>query len=458
MAYSVLVSHYTQSGAAELKRLFTSLGVNAAAACSLRDAHLLIRFHPIELAVAYPRLSDGTILDLLHEIDGRQCDLVVIADRAVTPHIRQAAMRGAAVWVGQPSTPKDAAAIMGLVGAKRSAERRKEVSDVDFIGDSEPIQNLMSLLVKVVPNRHPVLIIGETGTGKEILARLIHRQGPWGQEPFVAVDCGALTPTLVESELFGYVRGAFTGATHNRKGLLPAAGRGTLFLDEIGELPRELQPKLLRALQERSVRPLGSNDLVPFEARVIAATNRDLGEAVRKGEFRPDLFYRICALTIVLPPLRERRADILPLAEYFLYRYGGPSRGVLGFSPAAMARLLAHHWPGNVRELENCVQSAVALSPGPLVEPGDLRISADHLALGAINAHRAPTPLRDLERRAILGTLEAVGGDCLHAARLLGISKTTIYRKLKEYGLQPPVREYLAQNGRIDSDKLIQVG
>jgi len=287
---------------------------------------------------------------------------------------------------------------------------------------------------KVAGQRHPVLIIGESGTGKELVARAIHAQGPWHDQPFVPVDCGALTPTLIESELFGHVRGAFTGATQARQGLLAAAGNGTVFLDEITELPLELQPKLLRALQEREIRPLGSNLWTSIEARIIAASNQDLEQAVKRGALRKDLYFRLKVVPITLPPLRDRVADIPLLVAHFLTQYGSKAAGFKGISPEAMARLRGYNWPGNVRELENAIQRALALAAPPEIQVRDLPTSVLNYSAPEPLAE-TPTRLQELERQAILQALEATGGDRLRAARLLGISKTTIYRKLKEYGL-----------------------
>jgi two-component system response regulator HydG len=287
---------------------------------------------------------------------------------------------------------------------------------------------------QVAAQRHPVLIIGESGTGKELVAQAIHAQGPWHDQPFVPVDCGALTPTLIESELFGHVRGAFTGATQSRVGLLAAAGNGTLFLDEVAELPLELQPKLLRALQEREIRPLGSNQPTPLEARIIAATNQDPEQAVKRGALRRDLYYRLNVVPIKLPPLRERKGDIALLVRHFLARYGGRETGFQGLSDQAMARLESYTWPGNVRELENCIQRALTLGVPPEIQVRDLPSNVLNYVADELFAER-PTRLQELERQAILQALETAGGDRVLAAKLLGISKTTIYRKLKEYGL-----------------------
>ncbi len=239
-----------------------------------------------------------------------------------------------------------------------------------IIGTSANIQDVLRMISRLKDTRTPVLISGESGTGKELVARAIHFRGTMAQTPFVAVDCGSLVPTLMESELFGYEKGAFTGATKTKAGLFQAANGGTIFLDEIGELPLEMQAKLLRVLQEKEVRPVGSNDHVSIDVRVIAATNRDLEAAYREGTFRKDLYFRLNVVTVHLPALRDRRSDIPMLVHHFLDRYA--PGGTLQVTPAAMKSLLHYDWPGNVRELENCVARAVTLGDHQVIDVKDL--------------------------------------------------------------------------------------
>jgi two-component system response regulator HydG len=303
-------------------------------------------------------------------------------------------------------------------------------------GASARMQKVYHLIAKVAVTRDPVLILGESGTGKELVARAIHSKGPWGDQPFVPIDCGALTPTLIESEMFGHVRGAFTGATHGRQGLLAAAGEGTVFLDEIVELPVELQSKLLRALQEREIKPLGSNERIPVKARIVAATNQDLEAAIKRGTFRKELYFRLNVVAIKLPPLRERREDIPGLVPFFLAKHKANLGGITGVSDEVMACLMSYDWPGNVRELENCIQRALALGSAPEIRVVDLPSNLLYLVGEPRHDPRTLATLQQLEQRAILQALEATKGDRLRAAKLLGIGKTTIYRKLKEYGLE----------------------
>src|SRR6202167_572561 len=299
-----------------------------------------------------------------------------------------------------------------------------------LIGISPKMQRVYRLIEKVSQHNYPVLILGESGTGKELVARSIHFSGTRRKNPFVPVDCSSLVPTLIESELFGYVKGAFTGAVHSKTGLMQSAGDGTLFLDEIGDLPVDLQAKLLRALQEREVKPVGSNDRISIATRIIAATNRDLDVAVREGHFRQDLFFRLNVVQIKLPPLRERKSDIPILVNSFLEKYCEANGKTRTISEDAMSRLMAYDWPGNVRELENAIERAIALGSGPILHVGDLPTNLHHSSGERLPQNDEVLPLEELERRAILRALRESGGDKLAAARLLGIGKTTLYRKL----------------------------
>jgi len=308
-----------------------------------------------------------------------------------------------------------------------------------IIGTSANIQDVLRMISRLKDTRTPVLISGESGTGKELVARAIHFRGTMAQTPFVAVDCGSLVPTLMESELFGYEKGAFTGATKTKAGLFQAANGGTIFLDEIGELPLEMQAKLLRVLQEKEVRPVGSNDHVSIDVRVIAATNRDLEAAYREGTFRKDLYFRLNVVTVHLPALRDRRSDIPMLVHHFLDRYA--PGGTLQVTPAAMKSLLHYDWPGNVRELENCVARAVTLGDHQVIDVKDLppAIRTEQSSPVSMSPHDAAslstTALAEMERMTILRVFEQANGDKALAGKMLGISRATLYRKLKRYNI-----------------------
>jgi len=318
-------------------------------------------------------------------------------------------------------------------------------SDIDLVGVSAAFVEVMKLVGRVASTNLPVLITGESGTGKEIVARAIHRRSRRAGEPFVAVNCGALPAELIESELFGHVRGSFTGATVDRRGLWQEADHGTVFLDEITETSLAFQVKLLRALQEGEIRRVGSNQTQRVDVRVIAATNRDAEVEVREGRFRQDLLFRLNAVTIHLPPLRERRDDIRPLAKYFAERTIGSKAASIGFSKEALWMLDNYDWPGNIRELENAIVRAAALCD-EVVRPEDLperirrqfKTSADLAAARGTedgNSDEVLLPLSEVERRHIVRVLARTGGNKQAAARILAIDRTTLQRNLERYGL-----------------------
>ena len=333
-----------------------------------------------------------------------------------------------------------------------------------IVGQSPRIRHILRLVDKLGRGRWPVLLLGETGTGKEVIARAIHDVDPNG--PFVPIDCSALVGPLMESELFGHAKGAFTGAVVQKTGLIEMAHGGTAFFDEIGEVPLDLQSKLLRVLQEKEFRPVGSLQQRRSDFRIIAATNRDLAKEVEKGTFRRDLYYRLNVVNLRLAPLRDRREDIPALIGHFLTRYGKSH----SLTQETLETMLSYEWPGNVRELENCIQHMVAINSGPLLHVIDLPSNLQHhasasrsqsivRAVAASAQEAAPSstpplaetipispaaaapacpvlPLAELEKQAILGALEYTRGDRAVAAHLLGIGRTTLYRKLKEYRLE----------------------
>jgi two-component system, NtrC family, response regulator AtoC len=321
---------------------------------------------------------------------------------------------------------------------KRLRAREPEPVD-ELVGTSIAMRQLRELVARVARSDAPVLVLGETGSGKERVARALHRLGPRPAGPFVALNCAALPEHLLESELFGHARGAFTDAKSARSGLVLEANDGTLFLDEIAELPLALQPKLLRALEERRVRPVGGNEEVAFDARIVSATNRDLDAAVEDGRFREDLFFRIDVLRVEVPPLRARGSDVLLLAQHFLGECASRmEKQVVGLSHGAAEKLLAYPWPGNVRELVNCIERAVALTDHEQILVEDLpeRIRADtsgHFLVASDDPSEL-APLEVIERRYIARVMEAVGGNKTLAARILGVDRKTLYRKLQQAG------------------------
>src|SRR5947209_4430152 len=326
-----------------------------------------------------------------------------------------------------------------------SRSGRQRDSDIDLVGRSHAFIEVMKQVGRVAATNLPVLLTGESGTGKELVAAALHQRSGRADKTFVAVNCGAIPAELIESELFGHTKGAFTGASADRRGLWEEADGGTIFLDEITETTPAFQVKLLRALQEGEIRRVGSNQTIHVNVRVIAATNRDPEEEMRQGRFRQDLFYRLNAVTIYLPPLRERREDIMPLARYFAKRLAEPGARQVSFSREAIEILETYHWPGNIRELENAIVRAAALCD-QIVRPEDLpeRIRhAVHAAQTVIapasfesaQANEQPLSLAELERQHVLHVLQRTGGNKQAAARILGIDRTTLQRIIKRYNL-----------------------
>jgi len=315
----------------------------------------------------------------------------------------------------------------------------------EMLGNSTAMRGVHDVLARIVDSTSSVLITGETGTGKEVAAQALHDRSPRSKGPFVAINCSAMPETLLESELFGHVRGAFTDARAPRTGLCVQASGGTLLLDEIGDMPLSLQPKLLRVLQERRVRPVGGDDEIPIDVRVVATTNRDLRTLVDEGSFREDLYFRINVIHVELPPLRARGGDVLLLAQHFLGDHAARAgKHIGGLSPAAAEKMLAYSWPGNVRELQNCMERAVALARYDQITvedlPEQIRAYRRSHVLVAGDDPSELVSLAEVERRYILRVVEAAGGNKTMAADILGITRKTLYRKLQEYGAatEPP--------------------
>ena len=424
-----------------------SCGMKALATGTVDDALRRLETNSVDIIVTDLILPPSSGLDLLKQVHEMYPQIAVVVltqygsiDSAVT-----ATRMGAVDYVTKPFHIEDLRARLERVARDLDLDRenrllreqlRSKPGFGGLIGVSAKMQRVYKMIEKVSQHEYPVLILGESGTGKELVAKSVHYSGPRKSRPFAPVDCSALVPTLIESELFGYVKGAFTGAMQSKQGLLEAAQGGTLFLDEIGDMPVDLQAKLLRALQEREVKPVGSTERRHINVRIIAATNRDLDAAIKSGAFRQDLYFRLNVVQIKLPPLRERKSDIELLVTSFLEKFSDPHGAPRTISEDAMRRLIAYDWPGNVRELENAIERAVAMGSGPIVHVGDLPSNLHYPASERIPDRDELLPIEELERRAILRTLRETGGDKLAAARMLGIGKTTLYRKLKQYQME----------------------
>jgi two-component system response regulator HydG len=425
------------------------LGYRAAASDSADQAMRLLEAQSIDVVLLDMKLPGAGGLETLRQIKSRRPDIevIVITGHGTVESAVQAMKAGAYDFVTKPFSLEELKLLLERVAAhlKLKTENRilreKIKSKQGFgsiIGRAPEMDKLYRIIAKAAHSAHPVLILGESGTGKEMVARAIHHSGPYRDKPFIPVDCGSLVPTLIESELFGYVKGAFTGAMQSKAGLLAIAEGGTVFLDEVGELPVDLQAKMLRALQEKEIRPVGSTKTAPINIRILAATNRDLEHAVAHGSFRRDLYFRLNVLSLRIPPLRERRQDIPLLAGHILERLSQSSGRVHEVSDDAMRALLAYDWPGNVRELENCLERCCAITSGSVIHVVDLpsSITGAPARLVAEAPESRIVPLVDLEKQAILSAIAQSNGDKLMAARMLGIGKTTLYRKLKEYGAE----------------------
>lgn len=452
----VLVVDEDDASRSACVQIAQALGHKAEGIASLHPVASTLNRIPTDIVlIDVPKRSDAN-LDALAELHTLFPRVSIIAMAPVrSASVALSAMhRGAADYLNKPFTLDDLASALHRVGAERHIDSqsrqirerlRLEAGMGQMIGRSPQMEKLYRIVAKVAQSSHPVLILGESGTGKELVARTIHSFGPNAEKPFLPVDCGSLVPTLVESELFGYVKGAFTGANHSKDGLLVSAGSGTVFLDEIGELTLDLQAKLLRALQEKEVRPVGSTQRVTIKARILTATNRDLAAMVERGTFRKDLYYRLNVVNLRLPSLRDRKDDIPLLVAHFLNKVHRAHPARFSVHDEALRVMMHYDWPGNVRELENAVEHGVTMTSGGEVQIGNLPTHLQDLALAQLHEaknvarrdetkrDKAIVPLALQERAAIFEALRVTNGDKLLAAELLGIGKTTLYRKLKEY-------------------------
>ena len=437
-----------------------TLGFNTSLADSAEHAYRQLEGDCIDVVLLDLKLPGAGGLDALRQIKARCPDAVVIVvtGYASIHSAVEAVKNGAYDYLTRPFSRDELKLLLERVAAflKLKTENRvlreKIKSKQGFgslVGHAPEMEKLYRIIAKAAHSSHPVLILGENGTGKELAARSIHFSGPYRDKPFMPVDCGSLVPTLLESELFGCVKGAVTGAAPSKPGLLAIAEGGTLFLDEVGELPIDLQAKLLRAIQEKQIRAVGGTRHIRINVRILAATSVDLERAVSQGTFRRDLYFRLNVLSLRIPPLRERRQDIPLLTAHFLERQARASGQERVLAGDALKVMLAYDWPGNVRELESCTERACAFTSGPVIHardlPGDIP-DADRSPSGAPAVSPKIIPIADLEKLSILNAIAQLNGDKLQAARLLGIGKTTLYRKLKQYAsrskpaLQPDSR------------------
>jgi two-component system response regulator HydG len=446
MTLRILIVDDDADQCALLESVLARLGYGADATTSARDALELVTRTHYGAILTDLEMHEMSGLDLCHQLVAAAPGVpvvVVTGDSSVETAI--AAIRtGAFDYITKPVDAK----LLGLSVARAthrsrlltelSRLRERTEDKTTLLGESPAMRRVLEMIARVASSDASVLIHGETGTGKELVARAIHKASARAHGPFVAINCAAVPASLLESELFGHAKGAFTDAKSQRDGLFLKASGGTLFLDEIGDMAPEMQSKLLRALQERCVRPVGSNVEVPFDARVFSATHRDLDVEVRERRFREDLYYRINVVCIDVPPLRERSGDTLRLAAHFLARFcDRAERTRVGLSPQVAERLLAYDWPGNVRELENCMERVAALARYELAVPEDLpenlRVTRDDRFTVTAESSEGILKIDELERRHIFHVLKLVDGNKSRAAQLLGLDRRTLYRKLDLY-------------------------
>jgi DNA-binding NtrC family response regulator len=402
-----------------------------------------LSFDTILLDLVMPDLDGLEALKKIRALDP-DVEVIIITGYGTIQSAVESIKAGAFHFLSKPFVPDDLRNLVSRALGKRRLDLenlylRQELKIKDerntLVYESESMIRIMDMIARVAPTDSTVLITGESGTGKGLVARKIHQLSQRSRRPFITVDCGTLVETLFESELFGHVKGSFTGADANKIGKFELAQNGTLFFDEISNIGLEVQAKLLRAVEERKISKVGSHRVITVDVRIIAATNKDLTKAIKDGTFREDLFYRLNVVMIHMPPLRERKSDIPLLVQHFLEKYNTRLRKEMrGISPDALDLLVRHDWPGNVRELENTMERLLVLSPGPYLEPADLVFAGTILTPAA----EAPdgTLLKDLERNHIIQTLQRCDGHKSETARALGIDRKTLREKLKRYDLE----------------------
>jgi two-component system response regulator HydG len=427
-------------------QILSRQGYRVELAASAKQGLLLLErlsFDTILLDLVMPDMDGLEALKKIRALDP-EVEVVIITGYGTIQSAVESIKAGAFHFLSKPFVPDDLRNLVSRALEKRRLDLenlylRQELKTKDernvLVYESDAMSRIIDMIARVAPTDSTVLITGESGTGKGLVARKIHQLSPRSRRPFITVDCGTLVETLFESELFGHVKGSFTGADANKVGKFELAQNGTLFFDEISNISLEVQAKLLRAVEERKISKVGSHRVITVDVRIIAATNKDLAKSIKDGSFREDLFYRLNVVLIQMPALRERKSDIPLLVQYFLEKYNARLRkDIRGISPDALDLLVRHDWPGNVRELENTMERLVVLSPGPYLEPADL-VFAGTILTPAAEAS-AEASLKDLERHHIIQTLQRYDGHKSETARALGIDRKTLREKLKRYNIE----------------------
>ena len=437
-----------------VKMRLTAMGFAVTGCTSGRDAIAAAKNNRFDLVITDLRLGNEDGLDVTEELLRMQPGLpvIILTAHGSIPNAVEAMQRGAFGYLTKPFDDKELKAKIeeGLSPQRMRGEIQRLKSLVNelygmenIVARSPAMQRLLQQVVQVADSDATILLFGETGTGKEVFARVIHSNSRRNKGPFIALNCAAIPEALFESELFGHVRGAFTSAHGAKRGLFQCANGGTLFLDEIGEMPLSMQVKLLRAVQEREVREVGSETTTKIDVRIIAATNKDLGEAVKNGSFRNDLFYRISVVPLFIPPLRDRRDDIPLLAQHFLTASAKrANKDLRGFTPAALNRLLTHPWPGNVRELENVIEKASVMTRQDMITPDLLPSMGTSLDAPLKPLTEAK---EEFEKTYLKNVLQLTGGNISRAAQFAGRYRADFYKMLKKYGLHPSTTKAKAE-------------
>jgi len=434
------------------EKILTKQGHKVRTAISGTEAISLLEKNDFDLIFSDLLMPDLGGIDLLKEVKAGYPDIpfIVITAYGTIESAVEAMKTGAFDYLTKPFHKDDILLAVGKAlkycelsnEIKRLREKLKDKDEFKkIVGKSKAMQDVLKLVARVADSQATILIQGESGTGKELIARLIHNLSSRRDKPFIAVDCGIFSEHLLQSELFGHIKGAFTGAVKDKKGLFIAADKGTLFLDEIGSISQAMQLNLLRMLQEKEVRPIGSIVSIKGDVRVVAATNIDIEQAMHEGKFRRDLYYRLAVVIVDLPPLRERKSDIAALVYHFMRKYAAIyDRELSDIMPEAMRVIMENPWPGNVRELENVIERAVLLSTGPLIDKASLPLPARQKIPYKTNQLKPfknviKTVGSEAERKAILKTLEETSGNKTKAARILGISRSSLYNKICKLGI-----------------------
>ena len=426
-----------------LKRTLRAKGFDVLLASSGIDALSILEKERCDVTLVDYQMHEMNGIELIKAIkdNGYNTESIMLTGYGDVSLIVQAIKEGAYDYILKPWNDELLIAAINRVLNYKSLEKEKRILQDylvkkykfdNLIGTSQGMKRIYSIIEKVKDIDNNVLIIGESGTGKEQIARAIHFNGIKKDKLFIPVDCISINPNIIESELFGHVKGAFTGAYQDKEGLLKAAGKGTIFLDEIAEIPLNIQAKLLRVLQEMEIKPVGSTKSLKIEARIISATNKDLNKAVENGEFRKDLFYRLNVITIEVPPLRDHKEDIPLLVDHFIKKFNSDKREIKGITPEALEALMNYHWPGNIRQLEHCIERAFIIENGEFLNMGDLPNDILESKKGLIK--RCKT-LEEIEHEHIIKTIREYNGNKEKTAKALGIGKSTLYEKIKKYNV-----------------------